>query len=93
MSTKKTMGRPFEFPDPNDRSVNEPHVKLERREVLGLYNQTNSEIEAKRVSETVKNWIIEEGKARGFSAIDFIGNTAILGANIKLVTEGDLETE
>lgn len=87
MVTRKTPGRPFEFPDPNDRSVNEPHEKLERREILGLYNQANPEVEAKNVSESVKQWLIAEGKTRGFSTVQFIENTAILGANVKVVGE------
>ena len=88
MATKKTTGRPFEFPDPNDRSVNEPHVKLERREILGLYNQANPDADAKNVSDTVKSWLVDEGKRQGFSSIQFVESTAILGANVKVIPNG-----
>jgi len=30
------MARPFDFPDPNDRSVNNPHQLVERDVVLAL---------------------------------------------------------
>ncbi len=80
-----TAGRPFELPDPNDRSVNEPHAKLERREILGLYNQANPGSDAKNVSETVKSWLTEEAKTNGWNTAEFIGNTAILGANVTII--------
>ena len=89
MATKKTTGRPFEFPDPNDRSVNEPHEKLERREILGLSNQANPGADAKNVSDTVKTWLTDEGKRRGFNSVQFVESTAILGANVKVVPDGE----
>lgn len=85
MAVKKTQGRPFEFPDPNDRSVNEPHIMLERREMIGLHNQANPGAEAKNVSDTVKTWLEREAKSRGFNTVAFVGNTAILGANVKVI--------
>lgn len=85
MSEKK-QGAPFEFPDPKDRSVNEPHIIIERPKILGLYNQSNN-TNAKNVSESVKEWIVAEGKKQGFSTVEVVGSAAMLGANIKVITD------
>jgi len=84
MATNGSVGRPFELPDPNDRSPNEQHTKLERREILGLYNQANTGADAKNVSEVVKTWLIQEGNKNGWNSVNFVESTAILGANVIL---------
>lgn len=80
-----TQGRPYEFPDPNDRSVNNPHVIVERDAILGLYNQANSTKPASNVSETVRNWFEQEAKIRGWSNVMFPNpNTAVLEAKVSV---------
>ena len=37
------MARPYVFPDPDDRSKNEPCYIASSQQVLGLYNQDNEE--------------------------------------------------
>ncbi|WP_156500052.1 hypothetical protein [Ectothiorhodospira sp. BSL-9] len=78
-----TQGRPFEFPDPNDRSVNNPHVIVERNAILGLYNQANPSNQASNVSESVRKWFEQEAMARGWAKVMFPNqNTAVLEANV-----------
>ena len=37
------MARPFVFPDPNDRSPNDPSVIVSPAQVLGIYKQYTGE--------------------------------------------------
>ena len=77
-------GRPYEFPSPNDRSVNNPHITVERDSVLGLYNQSNQGEPAKNLSETVRSWFKKEAYSLGWNKTDFIEDTAILGAKVSI---------
>lgn len=80
-----SQGRPFEFPDPNDRSVNSPHVIVERNAILGLFNQANPSNPASNVSETVRKWFEQEALARGWTRVMFPNpNTAVLEANVSI---------
>lgn len=79
------QGRPHEFPDPNDRSVNNPHVIVERNAMLGLYNQANPAKLASNVSETVRNWFEQEAGSKGWSNVVFPNpNTAVLEAKVTI---------
>ena len=77
-----TIGRPFEFPNPDDRSVNEPHVIVERPQILGLYNQAHPGEDAKKVSETVKNWFIAEALKLRWNSAKFVDSYAVLEASV-----------
>lgn len=46
-------GRPFVFPDPNDRSPNDPSIIVSTEQILGIYNQDCNE-EMQRVADKVK---------------------------------------
>lgn len=81
-------GRPYEFEDPNDRSVNKPHVYVERAEILGLYNQAHPTDPATNLSDTVRTWFEEEARRLGWSEITFVGNGAVLAAAVRLDTSG-----
>ncbi|MCX7069357.1 MAG: hypothetical protein NTW85_16945 [Methylococcales bacterium] len=72
------VGRPFEFPVPEDRTINHPHTILESREILGLYNQGNN-TNAQRVVESVQIWLEEEAKKIGWETVIFVEGQAILG--------------
>ena len=55
------MSRPFVFPDPDDRSKNNPAVIVTSEQVIGLYNQYNENgEEVQRVSGTVKDWFYKK---------------------------------
>ncbi len=72
------QGRPIKFPDPDDRSKNQPTYVLERGDVLNLYNQENSGEEAKRVVKSVQDWFTDRAKQEGWDDIDFHEGKCIL---------------
>ena len=83
MATGSARGRPYEMPDPDDRSPNSPHVIVERQAVLGLYNQANASKPAKVVSQAVRDWFDKDAKATGFTDTTWVDdNTVMLKANI-----------
>ena len=77
------MAKPFSKPDPKDRSVNEPSVIMETRQVLGLYNQEENE-ERERVTDNIKKWYEEEMKKEGWHKVEFHGSQCVLTANVTL---------
>jgi len=73
------MGRPYVFPDPNDRSKNNPGIIVESQQVIGIYNQDNTEgDEMQRVTKKVQDWFLAEAKHQGWDEANFIGNQCIL---------------
>lgn len=78
-------GRPYEMPDPDDRSVNKPHDTVERQALLGLYNQAHPDAPAQRVSDAVRQWFEPQALAAGWAEVIFIEGAAILKANIQRV--------
>lgn len=82
-------GRPVEFPDPKDRSVNWSSVLVEPKDILALYNQANPNEQYENYAEAVRSWFESEAKNRGWSEVDFIGGpgdlrNAVLKANVRL---------
>lgn len=72
-------GRPFEFPDPNDRSANEPAIIVKVPQILGLYNQAHSdEVPMSRVVQRVQDWFMEEAKVEKWDSAEFAGSECIL---------------
>ena len=73
------MPRPFVFPDPDDRSKNDPGIIVTSEQVIGLYNQFNKDgDEIQRVTSTVKDWFLEESKNQGWDDAKFVGNQCVL---------------
>lgn len=71
--------RAFVFPDPNDRSYNEPGVIVDQPKVLGLYNQeTGTRPKKQFVTKEIKDWFVKEAETRGWDKADFIGNQCTL---------------
>ncbi len=76
------MARPRVFPDPDDRSVNNPSVIVSAEDVLGYYNQQTGE-DKERVVESVKTWYKEEAtKKEGWTSAEFHGNQCVLTAKV-----------
>lgn len=76
------MARPYVFPDPNDRSKNDPSYIVSSQQVLGLYNQENDEgDEMQRVTKKVQDWFLERAKEEGWDESSFSGNQCILKNN------------
>lgn len=81
-TTKKDgRGRPYEMPDPDDRSVNAPHVIVEGKAVVGYIRQT-VEPKAKVVSQTVRDGYEAAAKSAGWADITWVGDAAVLKADI-----------
>ena len=80
-----SMARPYVFPDPDDRSKNNPAVIASSEQVIGLYNQFNKEgDEMQRVTPKVQEWFIKEAKEnQGWDEARFAGNQCILENHFK----------
>ena len=74
-------GRPRVFPDPKDRSKNDPAVMVSSKQVIGIYNQKTGE-QAQYVTENVKTWFCSEAKTEGWDSAEFIGNQCLLKMNL-----------
>lgn len=73
------MSRKYSFPDPNDRSKNNPCTIMDNKKVLGIYNQEHPEDEdMQKVTEKVQEWIKEKAEAIGWDEIKFAGGQCIL---------------
>lgn len=76
------MLRPFVFPDPDDRSKNDPSIIVTSQQVIGIYNQYNSEgDEMQRVTDKVKEWFLAYSKEQGWDESTFASNQCILKNN------------
>lgn len=78
------MGRPYSFPDPNDRSKNDPSFIVSSQQVIGIYNQYNDEEdEMQRVTKKVQDWFLSYAKEQKWDEASFSGNQCILKNNFK----------
>lgn len=78
------MARPFEFPDPNDRSINSPSVVVSQAQVIGNYQQEEDKTQQK-VTEPVREWFVERAKEAGWTKAEFHGSQCVLTATLALV--------
>lgn len=72
------MPRPFKFPDPNDRSFNEPRVIAQPEDILKLYNKEKG-TKQEKVTGTVRDWFVNEAKNYGWDTAEFTGSQCTLG--------------
>lgn len=76
------MARPYVFPDPDDRSKNDPSFIVPSQQVLGIYNQENEEgDDMQRVTKKVQDWFQARAKKEGWDEAEFSGNQCILRNN------------
>lgn len=80
------MARPYDFPDPNDRSPNHPSELAERDRIIGLYNSVQED-KAQRMSQAVKSWFEEAAYSAGWADVKFVDDQAVLTANVALVNQ------
>lgn len=74
----------YVFPDPNDRSKNNPCTIMDNKKVLGIYNQAHPENEdMQKVTDKVQEWITEEAEKLGWDEIKFAGGQCILENSFK----------
>lgn len=76
-------GRPFEFPDPSDRSPNSPSVIAKADKVLGLYNRANPTDKREKVTEPVRDWFTDQADTEGWNDAVFHGSDCVLTADIE----------
>lgn len=74
------IARPYAFPDPDDRSKNNPAIIVSSEQVIGLYNQFNKDgDDIQRVMPKVQDWFVKEAKEnQGWDEAKFVGNQCIL---------------
>lgn len=78
------MAGKYVFPDPNDRSKNNPCTIMDNKKVLGIYNQGHSEDEdMQKVTDKVQDWIREKAEELGWDEIKFAGGQCILENHFK----------
>ncbi|TMU24625.1 hypothetical protein E0L35_10330 [Halomonas sp. ATBC28] len=80
----RDMARPYDFPDPNDRSPNHPSELAERDRIISLYNSIHPNEPAQRMSNSVKTWFNTAATEAGWSDIQFVGDQAVLTASVTL---------
>jgi hypothetical protein len=72
------MARRYEWPDPKDRSPNNPHTLLEREAVIDLYRQGSGDESAKNLTDAIKNWFESEAKVRGWDDVTWADQSAVM---------------
>lgn len=73
------MAGQYVFPDPDDRSKNDPCIVVSNKKVLGMYNQAHPEDEnMQKVTDKVQTWIKDAAKEKGWDEIKFAGGQCIL---------------
>lgn len=77
------MPRKYAFPDPNNRSKNDPCTIIDSRKVLGLYNQKHEDEDMQKVTDKVQSWVKEEADKLGWDEIKFAGGQCILENHFK----------
>jgi hypothetical protein len=76
------MPRPFVAPDPKDMSANHPMKLISPAQVLGFFNQENTDKKEKHVSDSVKEWYESKMKSLGWNEATFHGSQCVLYANV-----------
>lgn len=78
------MSRPYAFPDPDDRSKNDPSIIVSSKKVLGIYNQEHdSEENMQKVTPKVQEWFKEKAVNAGWDDVRFSGGQCILENEFK----------
>ena len=78
------MARKYEFPDPDDRSKNNPCDIMSSTKVLGLYNQDHeSDEKMQKVTQKVQEWIKAQALDNGWDNVKFAGGQCILENEFK----------
>lgn len=76
------MARPYAFPDPNDRSPNDPSIIVSPNQVRGIYNQYTGD-NMERVTIKVQDWFCGKAKDYGWDDARFSGNQCILEVKLE----------
>lgn len=78
------MAGQYVFPDPNDRSKNDPCIIVSSKKVLGIYNQEHeSEENMQKVTQKVQDWFKAKAEENGWDDVRFSGGQCILENEFK----------
>ena len=78
------MSKLYVFPDPDDRSKNDPNIIVSSKKVLGLYNQEHEPDEhMQKVTQKVQDWFREKANNKGWDEISFSSGQCILKNEFK----------
>lgn len=78
------MPRKYVFPDPDNRSKNDPCTIINSKKVLGIYNQEHDDEEdMQKVTQKVQDWFKEEAVNNGWDDVRFSGGQCILENEFK----------
>lgn len=78
------MSRRYVFPDPDDRSKNDPSIIVSSKKVLGIYNQEHDEEDnMQKVTQKVQDWFAEKETQSGWDGARFSGGQCILENDFK----------
>lgn len=82
------MGRPFNFPTPQSVTIGNPTMFVPADLAISLYNQDSDNQVAKKFSQSVKSWFVEQAYAVGWSHAGLPGDNSgiLLQATVQLVT-------
>lgn len=73
------MARKYIFPNPDNRSKNDPKKVVDSDKVLGIYNDSVESCDRmQKVTKKVQDWFIDEALNQGWDGAEFAGNQCIL---------------
>lgn len=79
-----SMSRLYVFPDPDDRSKNDPSIIVSSKKVLGIYNQEHDDEEnMQKVTQKVQDWFKDKAETKGWDDVRFSGGQCILENEFK----------
>jgi len=76
------------FPDPNDRTPNEPYLVLTTERVINIYNFYNVDNPVDKLKVEVKAWMCAEAMKRNWDSCEWSGalkEVCLLGAHFKAI--------
>lgn len=78
------MAGQYLFPDPDDRSKNDPCIIVNNKKVLGIYNQAHpKEEDMQKVTSKVQEWFKEKAEKMKWDDVKFSGGQCILENKFK----------
>ena len=78
------MAGQYVFPDPDDRSKNDPCIIVSSKKVLGIYNQEHeTEENMLKVTQKVQDWFSSKATELGWDDSKFSGGQCILENHFK----------
>lgn len=77
------MAGQYVFPDPDNRSKNDPCIIVSSKKVLGIYNREHDDENMQKVTQKVQDWFKEEAVSKGWDEIRFSGGQCILENQFK----------